>query len=75
MFVPCLKAVTPKPILVSPSSLLPVMSKCLEKIVHEQLNEYFDECPRAGKPIIAHEQFACGALHGCENALALAITQ
>ena len=56
-----------------PISLLPVISKLLEKIVHEQITEYFDECARAGKPIIPHEQFAYRAQHSCEEALALAI--
>ena len=58
-----------------PISLLPVVSKLLEKVVHTQLTAYFDECSKAGINIIPQEQFAYRAQHSCEDALALAITR
>ena len=72
---PLFKGGDPKnPSMYRPILLLLVISKLPKKIVHEQLTEYFEECARAGKPIIPHEQFAYRAQHSCEDALALAIT-
>lgn len=55
-----------------PISLLPILSKLLERIVLRQLTEYLnsDKCVPSALP---PEQFAYRANHSCEDALALAV--
>ena len=54
-----------------PISLLPVVSKLLEKFVHRQLTRHIQR--NIEKEFLPHEQFAYRAQHSCEDALALAI--
>ena len=54
-----------------PISLLPIISKLLEKVVHRQLVEHLQHPSNAhGLP---HEQFAYRHHHSCEDALTLAV--
>ena len=52
-------------------SLLPVISKVLEKVVHRQLVAFFDNHPELGA--LPEEQFAYRRNHSCEDLLAYAI--
>lgn len=52
-----------------PISLLPTVSKVLERIVYEQLQEYI----RSRPDILPAQQFAYRSHHSCEDALALCI--
>ena len=54
-----------------PVSLLPVISKVLEKVVHRQLVAFFDNHPGLGA--LPEEQFAYRRNHSCEDLLAYAI--
>eukprot|EP00117_Sycon_ciliatum_P040795 scpid37281/ scgid3278/ Probable RNA-directed DNA polymerase from transposon X-element; Reverse transcriptase len=54
-----------------PVSLLPVISKVLEKVVHRQLVAFFDNHPELGA--LPEEQFAYRRNHSCEDLLAYAI--
>ena len=55
-----------------PISLLPVVSKVLERVVHQQLVDFFAKSNPAAIPA---EQFAYRAHHSCEDALTLAINR
>lgn len=52
-----------------PISLLPIVSKVLEQIVYQQLQEYIRDRP----DILPQEQFAYRQNHSCEDALTLCI--
>ena len=55
-----------------PVSLLPVLSKVLERVVHQQVTHFFtNENPAA----ILKQQFAYRSQHSCEDALVLAINR
>ena len=56
-----------------PISLLPIVSKVLERIVHQRLVNFFDENPDCGA--LPKEQFAYRHHHSCEDALTLAINR
>jgi len=56
-----------------PVSLLPVVSKIIEKVVHRQLMEYIEEHADLG--FLPAEQFAYRHQHSCEDCLTLGISR
>ena len=53
-----------------PVSLLPVVSKLLEKLVHSQLQQYIND-----RGLLPAQQFAYRKSHSCEDALSLCINK